>query len=121
MPKLSKNGTRDFSTVTNKHQQELIVKAAKAIEGFVNVGCVSIGLLQMLAINFSKNIWGEYTGWLRTKTSEIPTEDTVRSVLQQEFYYNFCNYSDTAIFKIITTKQRKQTCLYNNECADEAV
>jgi len=121
MPKLNKNGTRDFSTVINQHQQELIVKAAKAIEGFVNIGCISIGLLQMLAINFSKNIWGGYTGWLRTKTSEIPSEDTVRSVLQQEFYHNFCNYSDTAIFKIIRTKQRKHTYLYGDECADEAV
>jgi len=41
--------------------------------------------------------------------------------LQQEFYYNFCNYSDTATFKIITAKQRKQTHLYDDEYEDEAV
>lgn len=121
MPKLNRKTPRNLATVTDEHQQQLIVKATKAIEGFVNIGCISIGLLQMLAINFSKNIWVKYTGWLRTRTSNVPIEDTVRSVLQQEFYYNFCNYSDTATFKIITAKQRKQTYLYDDEYGDEAV
>ena len=121
MPKFNRKTPRDLSIVIDEHQQQLIAKATKAIEGFVNIGCISIGLLQMLAINFSKNIWSKYTGWLRTKTSDIPTEETVSSVLQQEFYYNFCNFSDTATFKIITAKQRKQTCLYDDEYQDKAV
>ena len=117
MPKLSRKTPTDLVSVTSKKDQQLIAKATKAIEGFVNIGCISIGLLQMLSINFSKNVWSKYSGWLRTKTSDIPTEETVSSVLQQEFYHNFCDYDDTAIFKIITPKQRKQIYLYDDEVA----
>lgn len=117
MPKLSRKTPTDLASITCSKDQELIVKATRAIEGFVNMGCISIGLLQMLSINFSKNIWSKYTGWLRTKTANIPTEETVSSVLQQEFYHNFCDYAETAIFKIITAKQRKQTYLYDEDAA----
>jgi len=117
MPKLNRKIPTNLDNVKCSKDQELIAKATRAIEGFVNIGCISIGLLQMLSINFSKNIWNKYTGWLRTKTTDIPTEETVSSVLQQEFYHNFCDYTETAIFKIITAKQRKQTYLYNDDVA----
>ncbi len=121
MPKLDKKTPIDLKTVTNEHQQQLIVKTTKAIEGFVNIGCISIGLLQMLSINFSKNVWSKYTGWLRTRRSDTPSEETVRAVLEQEYYFNFCNFSKTATFKIITAKQRKKANLYDENYDDEVV
>jgi hypothetical protein len=66
--------------VTDKKSQAAIVKAARAIEAFVNFGCIATGILQLLALKYEQIIWKSYRGWLRTSTSEIPSEETVMSV-----------------------------------------
>jgi len=40
----------------------------KATEGFVMIGCIALGLLQLIASKFSNPIWNSYQGFLRTKS-----------------------------------------------------
>jgi len=116
IPKLSKKVAVDLNSV-DKAKQRLIAKTMDAIEGFVNFGCIALRILQILAINYPQTIWGKYTGWLRTKRSDIPSEETVRSVIQETFYHNFHDFSDTAIYQIITAKQRQHLYLYDKDAA----
>jgi len=54
----------------------------------------------------SQTIWQRYTGWLRTVSSAIPSEEVVQSVVQQEYFQNFRAFSNDAIYTIIMSKNR---------------
>jgi hypothetical protein len=90
-----------------KQQVRKIALATNAIEGFVNLGCIAVGILQILALNNEQAIWKKYRGWLRTYSSEIPSKETVRSVIQEEFLFNFFTFSNTAIYRIIMSKNKE--------------
>jgi hypothetical protein len=85
----------------------LIREALDAIEGFVNFGCIATGILQILSIKFHDTIWSQYHGWLRTINSAIPSEETVKLVVQQEFYFNFRSFKNSATYRIIMEKFRQ--------------
>ncbi|WP_026259482.1 hypothetical protein, partial [Desulfobacter curvatus] len=72
-----------------------------------NFGCIATGTLQILALNYNETIWQRYMGWLRTVTSNVPSEEVVQSVIQQEYYHNFSAFSTDAIYGIITAKARR--------------
>ena len=91
----------------DEEAQRLIGQTTNAIEGFVNFGCIATGLLQIIALTFDQIIWDRYFGWLRTVTSEIPSEEVVRSVIQEEYFHNFRTFKDSAIYQIIMSKSRK--------------
>jgi len=82
-------------------------EVADAIEAFVNFGCIATGILQMLALNFHETIWSRYMGWMRTVSSTIPSEEVVKSVIQQEYYHNFSTFRTDAIYRIIMSKSRQ--------------
>jgi uncharacterized membrane protein len=97
--KTPKNPVRD-------NEKRLIARTADAIEAFVNFGCIATGILQILALNHHTNIWQRYEGWVRTATSIIPSEEIVKSVLQEEHFHNFHSFSNTAMYQIIMSKRR---------------
>jgi len=72
----------------------------------VNFGCIATGIIQIIALVFHDTIWKRYRGWLRTITSFIPTEETARSVIQEEFFHNFRSFNNSAIYEIIMSKSR---------------
>jgi hypothetical protein len=110
-PHIGKRNESDLST-RNPGSEKLIAQTTNASEGFVNFGCIATGILQIIAINFHQTIWEKYSGWLRTVTSTIPSEETVRLVIQEEYFHNFRIFSNTAICRIIMSKSKK---LNNNE------
>ena len=108
-PKIGKLAKSDLSS-TSPYSERLIAQTTNAIEGFVNFGCIATGILQIIALNFHNNIWKSYRGWLRTITSIIPTEETARSVIQEEFFHNFRSFNNSAIYRIIMSKSRSKQC-----------
>ena len=105
-PRIGKATNSDLTTVQDRRSRRLIAQAADAAEAFVNFGCIATGILQILALNFHETIWRRYMGWLRTVSSSIPSEEVVRSVVQQEYYHNFRAFSTDAIYRIIVSKSR---------------
>lgn len=97
----------NFSQTNDPFCERLIQQTTNAIEGFVNFACIATGILQILALNCHQTIWENYRGWLRTITSTIPSEEVVRSVIQQEYFHNFHIFRNTAIYQIIMSKSRK--------------
>ena len=107
-PRIGKATASDLSTVKAPEIKRLIQQATNAIEAFANFGCIATGLLQIISLNFHQTIWDEYSGWLRTFTSTIPSEEIVKSVIQQEYYHNFRAFRHTAIYRIIMSKSKEQ-------------
>jgi hypothetical protein len=106
-PDIANDNQCDLSSLESERAKRLIAESMNAIEGFVNFGCIATGLLQILSLNHHETIWKQYRGWLRTITSTIPSEETVKSVVQEEFFHNFRIFKYTAIYRIIMSKIRK--------------
>jgi hypothetical protein len=108
-PPIGSRNQSDLSLINDTRSERLIRQAANAIEAFINFGCIATGILQILSLKYHEMIWRKYRGWLRTVTSSIPSEEVVRSVIQQEYYHNFCTFKNCAIYQIIMAKSRKTT------------
>jgi hypothetical protein len=106
-PKIGSAAESDLSHCQTAYPRLLINQTMNAIEGFVNLACIATGILQILSLRFHDTIWSRYRGWLRTISSTIPSEETVKLVIQQEFYHNFRSFKHTAIYRIIMSKKRK--------------
>ena len=106
-PKIGKLNEVDLSSLKDPRSNRLITEAIGAIEGFVNFGCIATGILQILSLNHHREIWGKYRGWLRTVTSSIPSEETVKSVVQEEFFHNFRIFKHTAIYRKLCQRAKK--------------
>jgi hypothetical protein len=107
-PRIGKRTATDLSEISDSRRKRLIRQTTNAIEAFANFGCIATGILQIIALNFHQTIWRKYAGWLRTVTSTIPSEEVVRSVIQQEYYHNFGTFRNTAIYRIIMSKSKQQ-------------
>ncbi len=107
-PRLNKTENEvDITKVSDPRTIRLIRQAANAVEGFANMGIIALGLLQILAMSSHQTIWEKYRGWLRTIRSTIPSEEVTRSVIRMEYIHNFRDFSNTAIYRIIMSKNRK--------------
>jgi len=115
MPKLSRFKTCvDLSKVTEKRERERIVSAMRAIEVFSFMSCVAMGILTILSLQFPNVIWGKFTGWLRTRSAQTPSIETVRSVIQQELWRNIHKVSDDATLSNILKYQAVEDRLPHN-------
>ena len=106
-PRLAGKKRIELGEISDPRDKRLIRQAADAIEGFVNMGCIATGILQILSMNSSAMIWEKYSGWLRTLTSSIPSEEVVISVIREEFFFNFRNFKNSVIYRIICAKRKR--------------
>lgn len=100
-----------------KKRQRLLADAMNAVEAFVNFALIAIGTLQMLAIEHTKEIKKRHSWWMRTYSSEVPSEEMVKRVIQHEFYHNFRKFKHTAIYRIIQDKRIQSTAVPLKEAA----
>ena len=89
--------------------QRLIADAMNAIEAFVNIALIATGMLQLLAIDCTEQVRKRHRWWLRTYSSDVPSEEMVKTILQHEFYHHFRVFKHTAIYRIIRQKAVRQT------------
>lgn len=114
MPKLSRFKTcLDLSKVTEKRERERIVSAMRAVEVFSFMSCIAMGILTILSLQFPNVIWGRFSGWLITRSSQTPSIETVRSVLQQELWRNIYKVSDDeALANILKYQKTEESIPY---------
>jgi len=97
IPKLSRYcTTNDLSNITCIKKQKRIIDTFRAIEVFTFLSSIAYGIMTIVALNYSENIWSKYTGWIRTKSSKVPSLETVRATLLKEYYIisrNLSNYA----------------------------
>ncbi len=85
---MSKKNDIDLSQITDPEVQKKIAQKLDAIERFVSLGCIALGLLQILAVKHHRLVWGKYGGWLRTVRWDIPSVEVVLSVIRDEYFFN---------------------------------
>ena len=72
-----------------------------ACERFVMLGVIALGLLQLIAIEYTDSVWGQFEGFLRTRSRAIPSERTVRIVISNLLVSNFRSLAPTGILQKI--------------------
>ena len=50
-PRIGKNKESDLGVIKDAHSEKLIKETANAIEGFVNLGCIAMGMLQIIPVH----------------------------------------------------------------------
>ena len=85
MPKLNR---RKKNCLPELNDQEIIKarQVVEACEKFINLAGIALGILQYLALTQASMIWTGYSGWMRTYSSEIPSEAVVQNVIQIQFF-----------------------------------
>jgi hypothetical protein len=86
---------------------EAIRNKVRAIEMFVNLSAILVGILQILALSYPEEIWRNNTRWLRTYSNAIPSEYIVRGVLVQKILLNLHKVNTHAIYALVRSRQSR--------------
>ena len=109
MPKLKRYAKKDEShpleDVTDSQERKRILKTIQAIEGYVMCSCIALGLLQILSMNFSRQINWSIVRYLRTPSKEIVSEATMACHLRKSIFHSLGKNKDLSITRIIKSKQ----------------
>lgn len=86
-----------------------------AYERFVMLGGIALGLLQLISLKFKDSIWKEFQGFLRTKSRNLPSERTVKSVVGNLLIRDFFSFAPALMMQKIQaycfkTKKAKLGC-----------
>jgi len=111
MPRLNlyqkKDASHPLESVTSKKQQLLIIKKLKAIEGYVLLSSIALGLLQIISLKLGTGINLKKIRFLRTYSSDYGSEATMREYLRKSIFMEFAKSDALPIIRIIKSKQRR--------------
>ena len=111
MPKLNRYikdiNSSALEAITDKHIKDTLVKTLKAIEGYVFMAIIAMCLLQIISLNFSKELNSSSFRWLRTRTNEIVSEATVAYFFRKNIYRVVEKYRHLRIMRIIIANQNE--------------
>jgi hypothetical protein len=111
MPKLNRYAKKEakspFEAITSPKERELIIKTVKAIECYVQISIIALGILQIISLKLSNNLNDKkFTiRFLRTKSNQFHSEATIACFLRKRIYCFIENNSNMTISKIIKSKQ----------------
>ncbi len=89
LPRHSRTPPKNTTLKTpSKEHLETVQKTWQACERFVMLGCITLGLLQLVALKFQHQVWEAFSLFLRTRRRALPSERTVKEVLAQELVRN---------------------------------
>jgi hypothetical protein len=106
-PQRNKNKSSD--SPDQKIPVEVVEDKLRAIELFVNLSAIMVGILQILSLQFPEEIWKDNLHWLRTVSNNIPSEYIVKGVLAQTILKNLNKVNAHAIYTLIRSRQT-QSC-----------
>ena len=105
-----KKRSQEVATALTEKQLKKLNQKLEAIERFINLAAIVVGILQYLAVHFTKQVWKLHhqTSWLRTYSSDIPSEETVKRTLQAAWIFNSKNRTFSWAKQIINDYNQKQ-------------
>ena len=112
MPKRKKR--KKAEEPTDNLSKVRVENAKKAADSFICLGLIATGILTIIAFTHSQEIWKRYSGWLRTRRSDIPTIATVKSVFAQDFHAVLPHLSYFPSFEFINPLIRHADFLYED-------
>jgi hypothetical protein len=94
---------------------ETVKRCHRAYERFVMTGAIALGLLQLISLKFEQSIWSYYAGFLRTKSRDLPSERTVKSVMEVLLSRNLISFAPGAIMREIIQRCCKKKAVFQEE------
>ena len=79
------------------------------------LGCIAIGLLQLVALKLHAQVWDGFRLFLRTRSRALPSERTVKAVLAQELGQHFRNVASLVTLPLIATGVLPHTPAVQND------
>ena len=73
----------------------------EAYEGFVMIAMIAQGLLPLLSLKFTQQIWRKHNFFLRTVSRELPSEKTVKQVITPIVIFNLMALPSNGIIREI--------------------
>lgn len=99
-----KNDTQN--TLPPAEKLPKIEKTWDAIERYMNLAAIALGLLQIISLKFAPG-WEKNVLWLRTYNREKPSEELVKNLLTNEVHRNFSDFTSHAIMQTILCYRKK--------------
>jgi hypothetical protein len=90
----------------DEKKRKQATKAKKAIEVFVCLHIIALGILSLLSIRHSRVIWNHYSGWLRTVRTEEPSVMITKQVISQNYLENSPDLKKFPAFSAILQVKR---------------
>lgn len=110
LEKLGRKKKADLSQL-NEYEFKKVSEVVEAIERYVNLAGIALGLLMYFALNYPSKIWSSYNGWMRTYSSEIPSEAVVQHVIRMEFFSTVWKVPFYGTLKVLQSRMRKRLML----------
>ena len=92
----------------NKHlkkpaQQDIamVKRCFTAYERFVMTGAIALGMLQLVSLKFEQSVWNRFTGFLKTRSRELPSERTVKCVIEKMLVIDLISFAPAAVMREI--------------------
>ncbi len=73
----------------------------QAYERFALLGSIALGLLQIISLKDTDNVWSNFDAYLRTRSRQLPSERTVKHVVARLLINNLLTFAPTAIIREI--------------------
>jgi hypothetical protein len=108
MPKLNrfakKGEANPLEEIKDTKAREQILGAFRAIEGYVMLIMIAIGLLQILSLKYSMKLENKCFNWLKTRSQSIVTEASMSQFLRRDFFMQFQKRPHLSILQIILSR-----------------
>jgi len=91
-PKLNrfaKSKVDPLESVKDENSKKLISSAFDATHGFIMLGCIAHGLLQICSLRFADTINSAPLRWLRTVTNSVPSESSTADFFRKSLFRRF--------------------------------
>ena len=95
----------ELEKITETKHQILIESTVRAIEGYVQLSCISLGILQIISLMFSGIISNKKLRFMRTISNITPSEATVAAYLRKNIIMLFRFFTELPITAIIKARQ----------------
>lgn len=111
MPKLKKYKKNEVNqaileNISDPKHQKAIKKTVEAIEGFAQFSAIALGMLQLIGLQFGKEINSSQHRFMRTVSCETPSERTVADNIRKNIRVLFRYSPKLAIMSLISARQR---------------
>jgi hypothetical protein len=79
----------------------MVKRCFAAYERFVMLGAVALGLLQLIALKFEQSVWRSFSGFLRSRSRALPSERTVKFVVEDLLINDLISLAPGAVMREI--------------------
>jgi hypothetical protein len=83
-----------------------VTDAKRAIESFLCLGVIATGIMTIIGFSYNLHIWKRYSGWIKTRRTDIPSIAVIKDVIAQDFPVFLTRYPYLFMTSFINERRR---------------